>query len=415
MSDIRTTEVLEKFERNFADNAGRDAFGSLRVSEGKTLFDTQFQYGTFEGSEWNRKENGTATLTHLPNEACIELKVGTGNGDSLVWQSKRYVRYQPGKSQKILMTTVFGAQKVGVTKRLGYFDADNGIFFEQNGESVSMVIRSKTTGSVVENRVEQKDWNVDKMDGRGASGVTLDSAKAQIFFIDLEWLSVGRVRVGFVIRGVVYYVHYFNHSNHIDSAYMTTANLPIRYEITNTAVTDTETSIKAICCSVQSEGGFIETSYFPRSISSGLNAVDATTRRPILSIRPKQIFKGQINRGDIAPLNAFLVAGGNDCLVELVIGGTLTGGSGVWTSAGEESIAEYNTDRTAISGGVVIESFYAITGSGSTKGQSLLPINTRVPLTLDIDGANPTNLSIVVTSLTGTVSARGGINWRETY
>ena len=415
ISKVFTGNDTIKTSNQYVDDASRDAFGNLRTSEAKTLFDTQFQYSTFEGTEWGKKTSGTTTLTHLPDESSVELKVGTDDGDTFIWQSKRYIRYQPGKSQKIMMSSVFGESKAGVIKRKGYFDAENGIFFEQNSDTVYMVIRSKTSGSVVENRVEQSKWNYDRMDGTGHSGVNLDSSKAQIFFIDLEWLSVGRVRVGFVIDGVVRYVHRFNHANNLTGPYMSTANLPIRYEISNISDTSSETSIKAICCSVQSESGFIETRYFPNAISSGTTPVAVTNRRPVLSIRPKANFMGQVNRGDINPLNTILTASSQDCFVEVVLGGTLSGGDGVWDSVNDDSIVEYNIDSLAITGGKVIESFYVITGQGATKGTSDFTVNTRVPITLDIDGLNPINLSIVVTSLSGTAGVFSVINWREIY
>lgn len=412
------TEQYEKF-LNTLDFAGRpsqlDAFGNLRISDPVTLFDTQFQYGTFEDILWSKKVVGTGSITHLPNESSIQIQVGTALNDRVVWQSRRYIRYQPGKSQKIIMTTVFGAQKAGVTKRCGYFDIANGIFFEQTGTTVAVVLRSSATGVAVDNRVLQADWNYDKMDGTGPSGLTLDSSKAQIVFIDLEWLSVGTVRIGFVINGQLHYVHYFNHSNIITTCYMTTANLPVRYEILNTAITASVTSIKAICCSVQSEGGFFEEGYFSATASNGITAVSVTTRRPILSIRPKATFKGQVNRGDINPLDTMLTVASNSALIEIVVGGVLSGGAGAWLSAGNESITEYNVDQTTITGGRVIDSVYVTSGAGSTRGLIADTLKSRTNLSLDIDGANPTNLSVVATSLTGNASVLAALNWREIY
>lgn len=392
-----------------------DAFGNQRTSSPMSLFDTQFQYIDFDNLTWNKKVSGTASITHLPNESSIRLNVGNTNGDHIIWQSKRYIRYQAGKSQKIMMTSVLGDPVVGRTKRNGYFDADNGIFFEQTGTTIAVVLRSKTTGVVVENRVLQADWNYDKMDGTGPSGITLDSSKSQILFIDLEWLSVGRVRVGFVIGGTIHYVHFFDHANITNSAYMTTANLPIRYEVFNTADTAESGSIKAICCSVQSEGGFVEEGYFPSSANNGITPIIVTTRRPILSIRPKATFNDIVNRGDINPLDGLITTSSNNALVEIVAGGTLSGGAGAWISAGDHSIVEYNVDRTGITGGRVVESFYVTAGTGQNRGSISDSLKTRVPLTLDIDGNNPVNLSIVVTSLGGNASVLGAMNWREIF
>jgi hypothetical protein len=120
---------------------------------------------------------------------------------------------------------------------VGYYDDSNGLFVELQDSTINFVLRSTKTGVVTEDRISQSNWNIDPLNGSGPSGITLDITKAQILFIDFEWLGVGTVRVGFVIDGKIYYANYFNHANIIDSTYMKTATLPISYEIKNTGVT----------------------------------------------------------------------------------------------------------------------------------------------------------------------------------
>ena len=105
----------------------------------------------------------------------------------------------------------------------------DGIFFEADGDVSWNICKN---GTITES-VPQSAWNVDPLDGTGASGITLNLSAAQIAIIDYQWLGVGRVRTGFVIDGLPYYVHYFNHSNNptFKSVYMSTPNLPIRYDI----------------------------------------------------------------------------------------------------------------------------------------------------------------------------------------
>ncbi len=81
----------------------------------------------------------------------------------------------------------------------------------------------------------------------------------QIIIIDFEWLGVGRVRVGFVIDGLIYYCHYFNHANDsaFDSVYMSTPNLPLRYDIQTDGTSGS--TLDHICSSVMSEGGIEKT------------------------------------------------------------------------------------------------------------------------------------------------------------
>jgi hypothetical protein len=73
-------------------------------------------------------------------------------------------------------------------------------------------------------RVEQSAWNGDKLDGTGASGLTLDLTKPQILWMDFEWLGVGNVRCGFIINGQYIVCHTYQTANvYGTSVYMTTA------------------------------------------------------------------------------------------------------------------------------------------------------------------------------------------------
>ena len=174
-------------------------------------------------------------ITHSPNDSGVILSGTTASGSTSIRQTFEYYRYQPGRSQQVLMTGVMGAKKTNVRQRIGLFDANNGLFFEQDGTNLKVVRRTKTSGVVVDNAVFQSAWNIDHLDGAGKSGILLDMSKAQIFVIDFEWLGVGRVRFGFNINGITYYCHQIFNANNLTTVYMQTANLPLRYELQNTA------------------------------------------------------------------------------------------------------------------------------------------------------------------------------------
>jgi hypothetical protein len=189
------------FSVSLKDGADKDAFGRLRTADPVSLFTSQFQYD-LQPLLWESALSGSGTTTHLPNEAACRMRVAVA-ADEVIRQSRQYSRYKPGKSLLIAETFVMGAGTENVRKRVGYFDAQNGIFLEQNGiVDVALVRRTYTSGAAVDNRVVQASWNVDKFDGTGPSGLTLDLTKAQILLMDLQWLGVGRVRIGFDIDGL---------------------------------------------------------------------------------------------------------------------------------------------------------------------------------------------------------------------
>lgn len=165
--------------------------------------------------------------------------------------------YQRGNSDNNILYTYYFNQpsKLG---RLGFFNARNGIFFEQSNGVYSFVIRNET----VEERVVQSSWNKRSLE----NGATiLDTSKAQIFWCDVEWLGAGSVMCGFIMNREMIGCHQFNHANSATSTYMKQAKLPIRYEITETGIITKK--LKQICSSVLSEGGY-EPRSIPRSIGN---------------------------------------------------------------------------------------------------------------------------------------------------
>lgn len=388
--------------------SGTDAFGRMRVSNPVTLFESRTEYDK-EPLVWGDTVVATASAIHDANNSAVTLTVGTDANDSLIRQTFEFFRYHPGKSQLVLISFGLGDMEDNNRVRIGYFETNNGIYFENKGTTPKIVLRSKVAGSVVNTEFTQANWSVDIFDGSGASGIDLDFTKSQILFIDLEWLAVGRVRVGFVVDGYIIVAHEFLNANVVAASYMTTANLPIRYELTNVDGGAAD-SISAICSTVISEGGKVREG-FSFTASNGVTPIAVTTRRPILSIRLKGTFNSIINRGQIVLEDFLTTTATNDCLIEVVYGGTLTGAS--FASVGASSITEFDIAATAISGGITIHSFPGISGQGSRSELGGADFRHKVPLTLDMAGANPFNLSVVITPVTGTSNNKAYFNWFE--
>lgn len=404
------------FPIRFGDSPSIDAFDRLRVSNPVTTFESSLLYDESPIFWYTSITNnsGLASVTHNANKACVELTVGAN--DVIIRQTKTFHKYFSGKSSLILQTFVSNTDSESI-KRKGYFYGDNGIFFEMNGGTPRLGIRSKTSGVPVDNMVDQSDWNVDKFDGTGASGVTLDFNMSQILIIDLEWLGVGRVRTGFVIDGIIYYAHYFNNANNLNSVYMSTANLPIRYEIVGSADLVGTSTLDQICSQVSSEGGLAVELGKPFSVSNGASLISVTARRPILSIRPKLTFNGHINRIQAILSSISFFSEDASVYYEIMYGGTIN--PTTWVSANDNSAYEYNVDATTMTGGIRIASGYvSATGTNRSTGVSVSQAENRLPLALDIDGNHPTTpftdvISLVVTSTVGATDVGGEISWKE--
>ena len=239
-----------------------DAFGRLRVSNPVTLFDSQNLY--VDGGQFSNVTANSGTITYVQAESSFNLAVTTANGSSVINQCKTTQPYQPGKSLLAMNTFAMATLTGGCRQRVGYFTASNGVYFEADGTSLYLVIRSSATGSLVEERVAQNDWNGDTLKtgvSPNPSGINLDPTLTQIFWCDIEWLGVGNVRAGFVINGQFIVCHTFQHANQAGNTrvYMTTATLNPRYEITNTSAIAGARTMKQICSTVISEGGYSPT------------------------------------------------------------------------------------------------------------------------------------------------------------
>jgi hypothetical protein len=399
------------------DSANLDAFSRLRTSGPVTLFDYEAEYGDSD-LIWETDTLGGSVSNSLDESSIVLSNGDTTSGNYAIRQTKVYYRYMPGYSLMILNTFVLGGLVENVTKQIGYYDGYNGIFLKCDGNGYYIVKRSSASGFVQDTSIPQEFWNLDRMDGTGKSGITIDFTKTQIMVMDLQWLGVGRVRFGFDIDGKIYYVHEFLHANNLDEVYMATANLPIRAEIENTGVAgDTET-FKHICSSIISEGGFEANRAFQFSSNTGATATGVTTRQPILTIRAARTGpNGVTNTGQIIFKAADIIATTNSCLYEIVLNGSLTSASFSKYDS-DYSLAEIDTDATAISGGIVLDSGYIAADSQGNLvygGGTTADIFRKIPLVYTQLNGEQETISVVITSVTGTSDVNASIVWQEFY
>src|SRR5210317_2571124 len=230
-----------------------DAFGRLRVSSPLTIFDSKNVMS--KNSLFDESLTGSGTVSYTANKSTVNLNVTTASGDKVIRQSKRVMSYQPGKSLLNFNTFVMNTQTENLEQRVGMFDANNGIFFEDTGTGYQFVRRTYTSGSAVDTAVAQSSWNGDKLDGTGESGYDLNPELATIMFMDFEWLGMGAVRCGFVIDGKFITAHSFYNANDLSTVYMQTANLPIRYEIETTGTISGAAVLQQVCSTTIIEGG----------------------------------------------------------------------------------------------------------------------------------------------------------------
>jgi len=339
-----------------------DAFGRLRVSNPLTIFDS----GNIMSKNDLFDESLTAsgTVTYTSNKSTVNLNVTTASGDKVIRQSKRVMSYEPGKSLLILNTFVMNAQESGLEQRVGTFDANNGIFFEDTGTGYQIVRRSYTSGSSVDDPIAQSAWNGDKLDGTGASGYDLNPTKATILFTDYEWLGMGSVRVGFVIDGKFITAHTFLNANNLDTVYMQTANLPIRYEIETTGTISGAAVLQQVCSSAIIEGGYAPAGIIQSIGTASLNGVNLTSAGTFYNLATIRIKSGR-PYAVIVPIDVSASAISNsDFEIKLIKNATP---STAFSYTSYSDNVEYDlTGTKTITGGTVIGQAY-LSGKGANS------------------------------------------------
>src|SRR5512139_486808 len=402
-----------------ADTASIDAFSRLRVSTPTTLFESTFRYDLAPLQYEQITSSGA--IAHDATNSAADLSISAATGLAAM-QSYRWIKYQPGKSQMALITFTFGAAAANVTRRVGLFNATNagatvtiidGILLEQTGAS-TVNLRIVNSGTQADETIAQAAWNLDKLDGTGDSGITLDLSKSQILVIDFQWLGVGRVRVGFDIDGTVVYAHEFLHANSVTDVYMQTATLPIRAELT-TGASETA-AMSFVCASVVSEGGQDDVQGYTFATEFTGTAGNGAQVH-LGSLRPFTAFNS------IAPRYPFviqtietIVTGNTPVLFEVVYGATFSAGP-TWAGAAFSAYsgAEITTAAgTIATSPIVAYSFY--NASSATNRQSASrDISSLYPLTLNAAAAQRAlgTVSIYATGIGATSACRAVLVWKE--
>lgn len=397
-----------------------DAFGRLRISQPYTLFDSSHRFA--DNGLWATSNTaGNSSYNFVENQSLVAMTVETTANAEVVRETTKIFSYQPGKSLLTLNSFAMESPKANVRQRVGYFGESNGIYLENDGTTNYFVLRTNTSSTVTETRVAQSSWNIDKFDGTGYSAQSggaehiggLDVSKTNIFWTDIEWLGVGDVRCGFVVDGKLVTAHVFHNDNKNLVPYMTTASLPLRLEIKNTGVSASNSTMKQICSSVISEGGYElygTQQAAGTAIDTPVDLPTAGTYYPVISIRLKQ------NRLDaIVILTALSILGVSNAYYNWQIrAGANTTSGGTWVSAGTNSAVEYKLDGGSVTGGRILASGYTgATNQASGTIDILKEALFKFQLERDGLSKTPYELTLVAASSFNGADIYGSMDWEE--
>lgn len=391
-----------------------DAFGGLRVSELQTIFESKQVDPSLSALLMQTHVTGGGSATYNASRASTMLATD-GSASRALRQSKRYLNYQPGKSQKIDITFCLHGIASGQVARAGYFDDNNGLFYEHSGQlGPGFVVRSDVSGSVVDTRIDQENWNLDPLDGSGVSGFTLDPFTVQIFTTYFEWLGVGGVFFGFFIDNRFVPCHFQAHANLSSSVYMRSPDLPLRWELVD-SVGVAASELESICGDIGSEGGF-EPFGINRSdyLTTAVTTASATIRE-LLSIRLRSdatTDAGKVEtRATVFPERFTVLNTSNDAGNAVLLWNPTFTGAGTWAAppGGNSLVQVSKTGRVITNVGTVLGSnlFSAQIRSADQVLDRLLALSAQYDGTPDV-------LTLALVNASGSnTNSLASLSWRE--
>jgi hypothetical protein len=379
----------------------------LKIAPFQTVFFNTFQYGK-ETDVWDERVVGVGTATHNVASSNIIMEVGSTAGSKVIRQTKQVMRYIPGRSATLAFAIRLDTPQVGIRRRFGLFDDNNGIYFEDDGGTYSYVIRSSASGIVTERKVTRDDWNGEKFDGNGYTGVTADPTKQQMISINYEWYGAGIVEFAWLMKNETIPSHTFDNANTNDRVWCSTPFLPIRVEIENvTGVAGTHYLYQGSNSLIQ-EGepeklGTLESIANP---ITGTTMPVANTFYPIVSIRLKS------DELSAVMLLRSLQAATNDntnVYWKLIENATNTGGT--WVDHPDpNSFMQYNITETATTGGTTLLNGFIVGG-----GAALINIDDKAALQIGRSGIGTISdtYTLACASPNTNKAALAVLNWIE--
>ena len=432
-SSITQNNSISVFDNNIEGTL--DAFARLRVSNPTTILDIRFP-GQNDGSANFLKNNlqitSDASGSYTGTYGNSKLTINASGAGYYISQSRNYCVYQPGKSLLFMASGIIDPSNNNYTTRIGYFDnivpltnpliVRNGLYFEFSVGIISVNIKNNTTTQIL-----QSDWNIDKLNGTGLSGLTLDFRKTQLFVMDMEWLGVGRVRFGFYAYGKIQYCHQVTHINILTEPYTNSINLPICYSIHNSTVGGgSSNNFKQICSTVISEGGYAPLGR-PFSISTGSPTpvqIAHDTEEPILFLRGN-VDNANYYHQNIIPTGLSMICSATNDLVlyklEYFLAGTYTGTQPTWTNVNNNySVAQYATNLASgynNTNAITLDQGYFY-GRGTNTFSSLGDVFTSQVLQLTSNITNDSDILVLTATfvaVAGNTNVLGTLSWQELY
>lgn len=340
-------------------------FGDQYVAQRSSYMEVMFPYGILTDIVTTSASGSGAQVTAASSSA--KLEAGTTETGTAKIETKRNLRYIPGHESYAYFTVAFtGGTASNSTQWIGLFDDEDGFAIGYENTSFSILYRSNITGSVVNTTVASTAFNIDKLDGTGPSGITIDPTKINIFKISYGWLGVAPAIFSIMKNdGTWYPFHKIKLPNSLATPSLSTPVVPMRAEITKTA--GSGATNLAILTSSWAAGQIGEPAPVnKRTFGTSVTGVSVSnsTEGPLISLESQSTFKTKTNK-TTAELAYISISSDKQTTFKIYKNpSSLTGAS--FGQVDSNSSIYVDTSATAFSGGTTILGINVAANNSST-------------------------------------------------
>jgi hypothetical protein len=315
-------------------------FGVLRANGGKARI---------QGYDFTTLDNGNVTVT-LNGTSFTAVTVNSGTLAGNLSQLAQGLRAQAlfnalylveyDQSRLRFLATSLGPQ--------------TGTFDITSTATISFNALLRQAGVVqTENWTFQEDFNLDKLDGTGYSGITLDPSKLNVYQINFRWLGSGEIRYAIEnpLNGDMIFFHHEHYSNRNQLPHLDNPSMKIGYVAANLGG-----GVGVVTCRGSSFlgaiEGIVERTKLPYSVTTTRNDSMNTpgSLYHLISLKNKLVYQGKINTRDLLPrrLTASVNTTGDPAVIRIYWNPVLTNYLR-WTTQSDFNASLYATqDSTGL-------------------------------------------------------------------
>ena len=379
-----------------AIDATKSVFGNLLVDEPFPVVQKEFSY-TLNTQMISTTITGSGTVTQ--GSSFANIASGAATNSSALLTSKRTLRYRPGQGVRTTFGCIFGTAVAGNTQIAGVGNGNDGLFFGYNGTTFGILYQN----AGVQTWINKTSWNIDKMDGTGLSGVNLDPTKGNVYLVQFQWHGFGTIRfwIEETTTGRFHEVHRIQYANANTVASIANPYFSFYAQSANTT-NNTNIIMRLSAFASMNEG--IAKTLGPRFGVDNSKSLNSSSNNALVTIRVKTTFNSITNKIAIHLRDISASTDARQAVVTFVRNATLGGVPSFNDVNTNDSVVQFDTAATSVTGGVILFTICLGTSTGTNQQFQIFDVTLDAGDTITAAARIPTNSATNVSA---------SMNWVE--